>query len=967
MDRKNNVKRFLMYVIVFVGVLFVGMTAYFFARNDENITLTIDESSIIYLNTGDSISLPIEHTKKEEDTVIEVISSDTEVVSVSESTNALVANKGGMASITITPSNKDFGPFRFDILVGDGTSLSPYYISSASQLASIGKADENGNVKWGVDDCYELLNEIDLSSLYTETQNFEPIANGSAFSGSFNGNNYAISNLKITADYEKTGLFAEISAVGKVENLKVLNAKIENKSTYSGILCGVNQGFIGRVDVSGSLQNKDQNGNYAGGVVGLNEFSSITPTITLSSAEVSVSSYDKMGGLVGKNNAGIIFNNYVVVKNFDSVYSNSVAGGLVGENNSVVEPSFKRAIVKNNYVLFENVNQSELLSCNAFVSSNLDVNDLSLNTYNSKNEYVSNYVYSAVDFGFVGSGKESVSASEIALKTNQEMQSEETFVGWDFEAVWVMETYPKFSESAYYTNVGVVAPGDNINDKTNVISMFNSMIANPSLEVVYTIESSEEIVIDAVADLGKEIWTPIGTAENPFKGSVVVKEGTKLTIKNLNISSNDCAGLFGVIDNPNSVILGVNVKDVNFTADSEDASNMAGAVVGMLKSGLVSNCLVDNVKITNFYQAGFVAGVNVDGTISNCSVGTVDADNCNLLENNKNKNGVLYGGIVGFTQGNVEKCLVQNADINNKVASSVTRSVLGGVVGKASASKNVVIQNSANNGVNFKNSDTQGCVGGVAGEIMGKVVVSTCYNQNGRAEVSTNNDSVLGGVVGVVSKESTVEKSFSNVITYSANLVGGVVGENLGTVTECYSTGEYQGMYVGGLAYLNKGTIMNCYTLASVVGTGPNKNYYAAGLVAYLPEGGEVKYCFSSASISGENCQTYAETSARIRYAKFVNWIEINIVSKIVSGEAYKPGKLSNCVVVNYGGAEVQGKYLFFGDDSTWIECNDNDCKGMTTNDPFDKAGFKTGVIEIWQFNDGEYPTLKNVAVAPAE
>jgi hypothetical protein len=48
--------------------------------------------------------------------------------------------------------------------------------------------------------------------------------------------------------------------------------------------------------------------------------------------------------------------------------------------------------------------------------------------------------------------------------------------------------------------------------------------------------------------------------------------------------------------------------------------------------------------------------------------------------------------------------------------------------------------------------------------------------------------------------------------SYYAFFVGGLVGQNEGTLTQCYSTGAVSGRdYVGGLAGGNSGTVTACF------------------------------------------------------------------------------------------------------------------------------------------------------------
>ena len=75
-------KKFLMYVIVLVTVLFIGYTAYYFIRNNENIQLALAEGEAVYLNADmdKTCDLPIIWTKPYSSTVLDVAISDQKVV-----------------------------------------------------------------------------------------------------------------------------------------------------------------------------------------------------------------------------------------------------------------------------------------------------------------------------------------------------------------------------------------------------------------------------------------------------------------------------------------------------------------------------------------------------------------------------------------------------------------------------------------------------------------------------------------------------------------------------------------------------------------------------------------------------------------------------------------------------------------------------------------------------------------------
>ena len=79
--------------------------------------------------------------------------------------------------------------------------------------------------------------------------------------------------------------------------------------------------------------------------------------------------------------------------------------------------------------------------------------------------------------------------------------------------------------------------------------------------------------------------------------------------------------------------------------------------------------------------------------------------------------------------------------------------------------------------------------------------------------------------------------------------VGGLVGQNWGTIISCYSTGTVSGNnYVGGLVGNNigGGSITNCYSTSTVYGY-----YYVGGLLG-RNQSGSVSQCYSTGWVSGD-------------------------------------------------------------------------------------------------------------------
>ncbi len=79
--------------------------------------------------------------------------------------------------------------------------------------------------------------------------------------------------------------------------------------------------------------------------------------------------------------------------------------------------------------------------------------------------------------------------------------------------------------------------------------------------------------------------------------------------------------------------------------------------------------------------------------------------------------------------------------------------------------------------------------------------------------------------------------------------VGGVVSNNNGTVTNCYTIGTVSGNWnVGGVVAFNlDGNVLNCYNTGSVSGS-----TYVGGLVGYNE--GSVQSCYNTGTVSGNEC-----------------------------------------------------------------------------------------------------------------
>ncbi len=132
-------------------------------------------------------------------------------------------------------------------------------------------------------------------------------------------------------------------------------------------------------------------------------------------------------------------------------------------------------------------------------------------------------------------------------------------------------------------------------------------------------------------------------------------------------------------------------------------------------------------------------------------------------------------------------------------------------------------------------------VGGLVGENKG--TVSNSYSSS-----NVNGSFGIGGLVGF--NFGTVSNSYSTGSVTGKWLVGGLVGDNWGSVSNSYSTGSVTGAEskVGGLVGFNFGTVSNSYSTGSVTGAESK----VGGLVGDNYHG-TVSNSYATGSVTGED------------------------------------------------------------------------------------------------------------------
>lgn len=197
---------------------------------------------------------------------------------------------------------------------GDGTSGTPYLISTCDQLQGIASSSLSAY--------YALTGHIDCTGtpVWNGGAGFQPIGDATTkFTGNFNGNGYHIDGLQIarpTTPY--AGLFGFVGSGGVVTKVGMTNANITGYQAV-GTLVGLNWGAVSKSYAANSVvRGIYASGDGVGGLVGASPASafgtgpggvSVTNSYTL---HVDVSGAYAVGGLVGDPWNGTVTNSYAI-------------------------------------------------------------------------------------------------------------------------------------------------------------------------------------------------------------------------------------------------------------------------------------------------------------------------------------------------------------------------------------------------------------------------------------------------------------------------------------------------------------------------------------------------------------------------------------------------------------------------------------------------------------------------------
>lgn len=672
----------------------------------------------------------------------------------------------------------------------------------------------------------KLTADISLVSMWTV---WVPIGSDAShpFQGTFDGQGHTVSGLSISSlssDYQ--GLFGYVSD-GAVKNLSV-EGSVAGHDSVGGIVGYLNNSALlccrGNVTVSGE--------SYVGGLAG----ACITSTIQNCFNLGGVSGRANVGGIVGATFSGSEVYYCHNQGTVSTAATTTAYGAIIGT-----------------------VNEVDVRSCR--------------------------YLAGTCAYGMGGTESGVIETVEvIALNSSEFADAQpEDFIDWDFTRYWIRGTnYPilRFDPYAELSNhIKTVADLVMLRDAVNAQS--------PMVNNYETYYLDNDLDLSGISD-----WEPIGTwARVSDSSSTLVRftkvfDGQKHKITGLRINHSDGYSYSGLFRANEGTIRNLGVVGSVTTGDLN-----AGGIVGYNRNGgTISNCY-SNVEVRGASHNGGIAGINC-GSIEYChsfgnvssssheTVGGIAGENAwgsgtqGTISNSHYRSGAA-DGVVGYNDGTITGSdslsrvqFLYQSNFANWNFTSIWQ--LGPdhpvFIGDGPAFTTVIsnkekLENLRNwvnegrpyQGVTFTqtanislNSEEWTPIGTSSAYPFGAVYDGGGYSVTGLSISGTGD---YKGLFGYVQAEGTVSNLSVSGNVNGSNRIGGVVGYNCGTVSNCKSTVRVNGAYsdpggdVGGIAGYNSGTVIRSSQETNKIDGRVN----VGGIVGYNI--GEVKICYNTSNV----------------------------------------------------------------------------------------------------------------------
>ncbi|MFO7992282.1 MAG: GLUG motif-containing protein [Thermoplasmata archaeon] len=873
--------------------------------------------------------------------------------------------KSGMTE-NITTYMKGEGSSISSFSGGNGTEGNPYLISNVTQLQ---------NMTANVTAHYELANDIDASNTteWNGGAGFKPVGNNTEyFTGSFDGQNYTITDLYINrSSVNYVGLFGYTDAGAEVSDVGLVDANITGSSSVGGLV-GIN-GYDGTVNNSYATGDVNGTNGDVGGLVGTN-----SGTVNNSYAGGNVSGGGTIGGLVGRNGYDSMVNNSYATGDVNgtswdtgglvgynegtvdysyatgNVNGDSPVGGLVGTNYGIVNHSYAAGDVNGTDYVGGLVGVSDYYTtishsyATGNVSGNSDVGGLLGMSYDSSvsNSYANTNVSGGSNVGgLVGKHGGKVS-NTYAVGTVNGTKDFGGLVGNNTEGHVISSFYHEdMPECDAYGSGSWPLSDAGFNSISTFesagwdIEMVNTTRDRPYLSWEEGENSSDWFIQETEKTYNLTIQTEGGGSTDPSVGTHVYYEHGKIIIEAISddLSEYYFVNWTGDVESDEKVINLTMDQDKTVTANFEavDTDIYTWEHLYNVRYYLSGNfTLMNDLDETT---EGYEEYVNTEegwdpiGDYNNEEdvefIGTFDGNGYEIRDLYINRSGEQYVGLFGYI------------DDGSKVSN------VGLVDANVSGGENI---------------------GGLVGSINGGTVENSYVTGN---LSSTSGSGCLGGLVGVNS--DTVNNSYAAVYVNGTADVGGLVASNYGTVTNSYATGDLKGgASVGGLIGDNDGSVFNSYATANLsdypdhytylggligINSGPLSNSYATGTVTGDDDvGGLVGLNYNTVS----NTYARGNVSGNSEVGGLVGENSGTVNTSYATGEVSGNTDVGGLVGLNDGGTVSNS----FWDNQTSGQTTSDGGTGKNTTEMKTQSTFTDAGWDFdntwWMIEDETYPLL---------
>ncbi len=310
-----------------------------------------------------------------------------------------------------------------------------------------------------------------------------------------------------------------------------------------------------------------------------------------------------------------------------------------------------------------------------------------------------------------------------------------------------------------------------------------------------------------------------------------------------------------------------NTGNINTT---NGASSDVGGIVGNLNTkmsfiDIENKGNIDVNEITGG-SSSYIGGVIGQDTGGSSVEYTRNSGKINITSKSNVQN--YIGGILGFHYGTLSNSYNTGSIHANRGESEEETPCTfyaGGLIGHCSSGENKTISDCYNKGeviIQSKSISTssQNYIGGLFGQNIG-YSVSNCYNIGKVSALNIDGQAYTGGISGQISGNITKCYNISNIEVTASNMVysGGIIGltSGSGKISECYDVGNISAnsttncVYVGGVAGNNLCNIENCYQSGTINATGASgSGNYIGGITGLSPSNGNISGCIHKGDIT---------------------------------------------------------------------------------------------------------------------